>query len=185
VAKYPDSSYWKRRLSQYVLNRDKEIEKRDRFMQTNPANPEQWVKSRSPLLGLKIEKLSQESEDITSIKLALKEVWGLDEVTTQKIIGIIVTVTVELCILLFSIIAAERRKPLNVSKEIVENKNVLEALHYNFGETEVKKFLTACKKHFKKTGKILPMRKMNPNLRPIMEYLKTYDRLSLDELMKK
>ena len=86
---------------------------------------------------------------------------------------------------LFSILATERRKQLNVNEKILKNKDVLEALQCNFDETKVKKFLAACKKHFKKTGKILPMRKLNPNLRPIMDYLKTFDRLSLEELMKK
>jgi len=185
VAKYPDSNYWKRRLSQYTLDRDKEIKKRDLFLESNPENPTQWITSKAPLLGIKIKTLSPESEDITSIKLALKEVWGLSGVATQKIIGIVVTVTVELCILLFSILATERRKQLNVNEKILKNKDVLEALQCNFDETKVKKFLAACKKHFKKTGKILPMRKLNPNLRPIMDYLKTFDRLSLEELMKK
>jgi len=185
VAKYPESNYWKRRLSQYVLNRDKEIGERDRFLKTNPDNPEQWLRAQAPLLGLEIKTLSRESEAMTSVKHALNEVWGLSNVTTQKLIGIVVTVTVELCILLFVILATERRNSEDLIRRITEKKTLWETLRYNFGESQVKRFLSLSRKHFERTGELPPMRRLNTTLRPILEYLKDIDRESLQKLFQK
>jgi hypothetical protein len=185
VAKYPESNYWKRRLAQYVLNLDKEIAERDRFLQTNPDNPEQWLRAQAPLLGLEIKTLSLESEAMTSVKHALNEVWGLSNVTTQKLIGTVVTVTVELCILLFVILATERRKSESLLKRITEKRNLPETLRFNFGESQVKRFLSISRKHFERTGELPPMRRLNTTLRPILEYLKDIDRESLQGIFQK
>jgi hypothetical protein len=185
AAKYPNSNYWKRRLSQYIINRDELISERDKFLDFNPENPEQWIRTKSPLLGLEVKNSSRESEEMKSVKLALNDVWGLNGVTTQKIIGIVVTVTVELCILLFAILASERRKVESEIKRITEKKSLLETLQYNFGEEQVERLYTLSKKHFEKTGKLPPMSKLNLALRPIIEYLKNVDKGSLKELFQK
>ena len=185
AAKYPDSNYWKRRLSQYLLNRDKIILERDSFLNLNPENPEQWLRTQSPLLGLEIKNRSQESEEMTSVKLALKEVWGLSGVTTQKIIGIVVTITVELCILLFAILATERRKVENVIQKITGKKSLLEILKSNYGEKLVERLCTLSKKHFEKTGRLPPMNQLSLALRPILDYLKNIDKEHLKELFEK
>ena len=185
VAKYPSSNYWKRRLSQYVLNRDKEIEERDRFLQSNPEHPEQWLRAQAPLLGLEVKTLSRESEAMTSVKHALNDVWGLNGVTTQKLIGIVVTVTVELCILLFVILATERRKSEELMRRITEKKNLWDTLRYNFGESQVRRFLSISRKYFEQNGELPPMRRLNTTLRPIAEYLKDIDPDSLQGLFRK
>jgi hypothetical protein len=185
TAKYPNSNYWKRKLSLYITNRDNEIARRDEFLEINPKNPEQWIRAKSPLFGLEIKNLSGENEALISVKLALKEVWGLSDVSTKKIIGIVVTVTIELCILLFAILATEKRNQGNVVQEIVEKKNLLETLQADFGERPLKRFLKQVKNHYERTGKLLPLQKVTPNTRPIMKYLNQLDRESLEELIGK
>jgi len=115
----------------------------------------------------------------------LKEVWGLSDVSTKKIIGIVVTVTIELCILLLAILATEKRKQGNAVKKIVEKKNLLEILQADFGEKPLKRFLDQVKNHYERTGKLLPLQRLTPNTRPIMKYLNEVDRESLEALLEK
>jgi hypothetical protein len=84
----------------------------------------------------------------------LKEVWGLSDVSTKKIIGIVVTVTIELCILLFAILATEKRKQGNMFQEIVEKKNLLETLQADFGERPLKRFLKQVKNHYEREASL-------------------------------
>jgi len=109
----------------------------------------------------------------------------LSDVSTKKIIGIVVTITIELCILLFAILATEKRKQGNVVQKITEKKNLLEMLQADFGERPLKKFLKQVKNHYERTGKLLPLQKLTPNTRPIMKYLNAVDRESLEELLEK
>ncbi|MGD2091876.1 MAG: hypothetical protein PVH61_37230 [Candidatus Aminicenantes bacterium] len=114
MAKYHGRLYWKRRLSQTVMNRDKLITQRDEFLNTIPENPEQWIKANSAMLGLELENPSRDSEDMISVTQALKELWGLEKATAQKIVGIVVTLTVELSIILLSFLANAGKKSRNV-----------------------------------------------------------------------
>jgi xanthine dehydrogenase iron-sulfur cluster and FAD-binding subunit A len=114
MAKYHGRLYWERRLSQTMMNRDKLITQRDEFLNLTPENPEQWIRAKSAMLGLELDNPSRDSEDMISVTQALKELWGLEKATAQKIMGIVVTITVELSILLLSFLANTGKRSRNV-----------------------------------------------------------------------
>lgn len=89
LAKKPGSDYLKRRIGQYIEKRDSIDESRDEFLNQDPEGREKWIKANSALLGIEINRQSAESEEMRSVKLALKEMWGLKKITTQKMVGII------------------------------------------------------------------------------------------------
>jgi hypothetical protein len=134
MAKYHGRLYWERRLSQTVMNRDKLITQRDEFLNAIPENPEQWIKAKSAMLGLELENPSLDSEEMISVTQALKELWGLEKATAQKIMGIVVTITVELSILLLSFLAnagkksrsvidvTKSREPSRITQGVTKNK---------------------------------------------------------------
>ncbi len=105
LASYPDSATWKRRLATAVAERGQLVAQRDKFLNEEPDNPQQWIKANSALLGMKLEEQSRDRQEMNAVTRALKELWGLEKATAQKIMGIIITVTVELSILLLSFLA--------------------------------------------------------------------------------
>ncbi len=117
-----------------MMNRDKLVTQRDEFLNTIPENPEQWIKANSAMLGLELDNPSRDSEDMISVTQALKELWGLEKATAQMIMGIVVTITVELSILLLSFIAnagkksrsvtdmTKSREPSRISRDVTKGK---------------------------------------------------------------
>lgn len=182
VALYPQRDYWQKRLSRYVIKRDKFITERDKFLNQNPDNPEHWIRVQSSILGLTFSELSGQSEEMISVTLALRELWGLEKITAQKIMGIVVTLTVELSILLLAILATMEKKPRVETKKPSVKRGLLEKIQAKFEEKDVKKFLELSKDYFKRTGKLPPKRKLNMSVRPIREYLSDFERSSLKEL---
>ncbi len=202
VAKYPESGYWKRRLSQSVTNRGELVTRRDTFLATQPENPGQWVAEKSAILGLELEKPSSESEDMVSVTQALRELWGLKKTTAQKIMGIVVTLTVEFSILLLSFlshVSLPKKKPQSVagvkkfgkkSRSVAKSREmspgvVSVANKTDIDEKPLKKFVDANREHFEKTGKLLPMKKLNKNLRPIRKIVIKFNQENLKELFEK
>lgn len=195
VAKYPNSGYWKRRLERSVENRGKLVTRRDTFLATHPENPGQWVTAKSAMLDLKLEKPSSESEDMISVTQALKELWGLDKATAQKIMGIVVTLTVELSIILLSFLSHVTRpkeKPQSVAGVAENHGSVakkatakkIQTTHGIDALTKAK-FVAANKQHFEQTGELLPMRKLAKSLRPVRKIFETFDKESLEKLFEK
>jgi hypothetical protein len=111
LSSYPKSATWKRRLAMAVAKRDHLVADRDKFLNQEPENLEQWIKANSALLGMKLEGKSRESEEMISVTKALEELWGLDKGTAKKIMAIVVTATVELSIILLSFLAGVIDKP--------------------------------------------------------------------------
>jgi hypothetical protein len=111
LSSYPKSATWKRRLAMAVAKHDHLVADRDKFLNQEPENLEQWIKTNSALFGMKLEGKSRESEEMISVTKAIKELWGLEKPAAQKIMGIIITVTVELCIILLSFLAGVVDKP--------------------------------------------------------------------------
>ncbi|MGD2092367.1 MAG: hypothetical protein PVH61_39735 [Candidatus Aminicenantes bacterium] len=111
LSSYPKSATWKRRLATAVAKRDRLVADRDKFLDQEPENPEHWIKANSALLGMKLEGKSRESEEMISVTKAIKELWGLEKSAAQKIMGIIITLTVELCIILLSFLTGVVDKP--------------------------------------------------------------------------
>ena len=116
LSSYPNSSTWKRRLATALAKRDRLVADRDKFLDQEPENPEHWIKANSALLGMKLEGKSRESEEMISVTKAIKELWGLEKSAAQKIMGIIITLTVELCIILLSFLAGVVDKPRKVDE---------------------------------------------------------------------
>lgn len=207
MAKYRGRLYWERRLSQTVMNRDKLITQRDEFLNAIPENPEQWIKAKSAMLGLELENPSLDSEEMISVTQALKELWGLEKATAQKIMGIVVTITVELSILLLSFLANAGKKSrnvidvtksrsvikgqknhgsvINVTKKITTREDLLNIITPDIDEITLEKFVTVNREHFEKTGELLPMRKLSMNLRPVRKIFEGFDRESLAKLFEK
>jgi energy-coupling factor transporter transmembrane protein EcfT len=210
MAKYHGRLYWERRLSQTVMNRDKLITQRDEFLNTIPENPAQWIKSNSAMLGLELDNPSRDSEDMISVTQALKELWGLEKATAQKIMGIVITITVELSILLLSFLANAGKKSRsvidmtksrgvikgrknhgspgsqgNVKKKITTREDLLNMITPDIDEITLEKFLAANRIHFDQTGELLPMRKLSMNLRPVRKIFEGFDRESLEKLFEK
>ena len=214
VAKYHGRLYWKRRLSQTVMNRDKFITQRDEFLNAIPENIEQWIKAKSAMLGLELDNPLRDSEDMISVTQALKELWGLKKATAQKIMGIVVTITVEFSILLLSFLAnsgkrsrsvidvTKSREPsritqgvtkgkknhgsvINVTKKITTREDLLNMVTPDIDEVTLEKFVESNSEHFEKTGALLPMRKLSMNLRPVRKIFEGFDRESLEKLFEK
>ena len=141
------------------------------------------------MLGLEIKESSQQGEDIISVKSALKELWGLNEITTEKMIGIIVTMAVELSIFLLAFLAAGGNRQSEKKTEIVMERSqgrgdLLGSLISEFGEELVGKFLLCSRDYFAKAGKLLPMKNVAKNLRPVKLFLKDLERGRLEELFR-
>jgi len=185
VAKYHNSDYWKRRLSQVIINRDKIISERDRFLNTDPGNLEKWVKVHSALLGLNMKQASRENNEMASITQALKDLWGMGKDTAQKIIGIVITVTVELSILLLSFLGSAQEASYNdVTNESPGRTSLSRKLDSRFGNILVNKFIQKNRSYFKKTGNLLPMRKLSNNLRPVRRFFQDIGHGDITELFK-
>jgi hypothetical protein len=149
-----------------------------------------------------------------SVTQALKELWGLEKATAQKIMGIVVTITVELSILLLSFLAnagkksrsvidvTKSREPsrisrgvtkgqknhgsvINVTKKITTREDLLNMVTPDIDEITLEKFVEANREHFEKTGELLPMRKLSMNLRPVRKIFEGFDRESLAKLFEK
>lgn len=181
IAKYPKSGYWQRRMSGAVAKRDRLVIQRDKFLATEPENPGQWIAANSALFDLKVQTPSRDSEDMISVTQALKQLWGLGKSKAQIIMGIVVTVTVELSILLLALMAGMGDRSRSVTKKITGKNETLESVTSGIDGELLEKFLQASRAHFEKTGKMLPMRKLSPALRPVR---KSFENLSREELEK-
>jgi hypothetical protein len=175
VAKYPNSSYWKRRLEQVMENRDSFVTERDRFLNREPENPEQWIRVESARLGIEIGQMTGKSEEVISVKQALRDLWGIDEMTAQKIMGIIVTIVVELSILLLAILATKEKAPVTITKKTMNRKKLIAKANAIFGEKLVYKFLAATRESFIKTGKLPHRSHLTRDIRTIRLHFEDYD----------
>ena len=115
--------------------------------------------------------------------------------------GIVVTITVELSILLLSFLANAGRKSRSVTdmiksrepsritqgvtKKITTREDLLNMVTPEIDEITLEKFGTANREHFEKTGELLPMRKLSMNLRPVRKIFEGFDRESLLKLFEK
>ena len=59
LSSYPNSATWNRRLATAVAKRDRLVAGRDRFLEEEPEDPEQWVMKNSALLGIELEAKSR------------------------------------------------------------------------------------------------------------------------------
>ncbi len=173
VAKYPGRKYWERRLEQILSDRDAFITKREEFLNYNPPDPEEWIRVQSAKLEIKTAKGSPENEAILSVKQALQELWGLDELTAQKIVGIILTLVVELAIILLAALSTmeEQRGSMKVKKEAALHENAAEKNEIEFDERHVEIF----REYIKDKGKLPPKRTLTKKLRPIRDFLEGFD----------
>lgn len=165
-----------------TANHEKFVTERDKFLNEKPASPEDWIKVQSAVLGLEIEESSQKSEAIISVKIALKELWGLDEITAQKIMGIIITLVVEISIFILALLSTKGNKSTAALNELKINKARLAKIHAIFGEKPVKRFIKSSMVYFNKTGKLPPPNRLGRDLRRIKLYLEDFDRDCLKEL---
>jgi Ni/Co efflux regulator RcnB len=202
LAKRPWSGYWKRSHAQAITNRDHLITQRDKFLGTEPSNPEHWINSKAPLLGIKREEPKRDTKDLRAVTTALKELWGLDRSAAKKIAGIVITITVELSIIILAFLgsanaesgkrdnrdkrgkrdrSSDRDKSKNVTKKSTGKKKSLESVMSDIEGEVIEKFLEANRTHFEKTGKLLPLRKLSPVLRPVR---KAFENLNKEDLEK-
>jgi hypothetical protein len=195
VARRPWSGYWKRCHVQAITNRDNMITQRNTFLEAEPANPEHWINSKAPMLGIKREEPKRDSKNMIAVTAALKEFWGLDSSTVKKITGIVLTVVVEMAILILAFLGSgkgddevkrdirdKRDKAKNVTKKITAKMESLSSVTSGIDEITLQKFVEANREHFNGTGKLLPMRKLSPNMRSIRDSLKGFNRKELKEL---
>ena len=136
-------------------------------------------------MGLEIEETSQKSEAIISVKIALKELWGLDEITAQKIMGIIITLVVEISIFILALFSTKGRNKAEVLTKPKLDKELLTKIHCIFGEKPVKKFFDVSLNYMKKYGKLPPLRSLNKEIRPVRLFLNEYYQEDLHELFLK
>lgn len=126
LSSYPKSTTWNRRLTTAVAKRDRLVADRDKFLNQEPENLGQWIRANSALLGIKLEAKSRESEEMISVTKALKELWGLDEGSAKKIMGFVVTATVELSIILLFFLSGPAVKEKEVAKKSNKNTELAE-----------------------------------------------------------
>ena len=191
MAKYHGRLYWERKLSQAVTRRDGLITERDRFLNQEPENPVKWIKTKSAMLGMKVEQISHGNGDIFSVTQTLEMLWGLGKEKTQVILGIVITLTVECAILLlFYLGRAERNrkgateKPKTVTGSITKRDDEISSVTHDIDEEVLKKFIEANRKHYENTGDLLPLRKLGINLRPIRKAVEGMDENALKKLFE-
>lgn len=190
TAKYPTSRYWQNRMSQAVTQRHKIITQRQNFLNEQPKREEieKWIQANAAKLGLKIEEPSQEEESLKSVTLALYELWGIEAGTAKKILGIVITMTVEAGILLLAFLGSVDRKNevTGVTEAVTEfvtvTDGVTKTVTSHPDNEQVVKFIEANRDHFKKKGKLLPMRKLTVNLRPVRKTFEGFDREELEKM---
>lgn len=182
AAKYPGSKYWKRRLSQVEVNRDEFLKDREQFLNQKPEDMEQWIRVESARFGVEIEETTEKSEEIIAVRQALEELWSLDKMTAQKIMGIIVTIVVEISILLLAILATKGKEPDHTEQIPDKKDDFLLRANTIFGEKLVYKFLAVCRRTFKRSGKLPAVNRLNKELRPVRLYFDEFDGNSLQEL---
>jgi hypothetical protein len=173
TAKYPKSKYWQNRMSQQVTARHDLITRREAFLneQLKSEDTEKWIQANAAKLGLKIERPSRAKKSLKSVALALKELWGIEAGTAKKIIGIVITLTVEAGILILAFLGVAERK----TERVTDVTGVTEKVTPQFDDEHVAKFIEASREHFKETGELLPMRKLTSNLRPIRKFFEGLD----------
>ncbi|MFW6140783.1 MAG: hypothetical protein ACOC5S_05465 [Acidobacteriota bacterium] len=187
IAKNPErdsSDYWNRRLSQIKANYHDIITERDKFLATDPENPNQWIQANAPMLGVKLGPESEESKEIRSVAMALEQLWGLEKKTAKKLVGAVVTVVVELSILLLAFLSSVEKAQYGKekSRKSATRNEILESLFSDFDEKTVMKFLSVSEDCYRRTGKLPPMRKLSPNLRKVKKALENFDQESLKKL---
>jgi hypothetical protein len=177
TAKYPKSKYWQNRMSQQVTARHELINRREAFLNERPerGDTEKWIQTNAAKLGLKIERPSREKDSLASVTQALKELWGIEAGNAKKIIGIVITLTVEAGILILAFLGVAERK----TEGVTDMTGVTETVTPQFNDEHVAKFIEANKAHFKETGELLPMRKLTSNLRPVRKAFEGFDREEL------
>jgi hypothetical protein len=126
---------------------------------------------------LKIEQPSQEKESLKSVTQALKELWGIEAGTAKKIIGIVITLTVEAGILILAFLGVAERK----NEGVTDVTGVTNTVTLQPDDDQVTKFIDANREHFKKKGELLPMRKLTVNLRPVRKAFEGLDREELNK----
>ena len=174
TAQFPESDYWSRRLGQLVTSRDAVKAERDAFLSETPEDLEKWVNAKVALLGLKSEAPSKESEEMRSVTSTLGETWKMSRARAQKLVGVIVTITIELSILLLAFLSAGgRRRGENAN--VMESNDFITGLNEKHGEKAVRKFFAAAAVHYRKTAKLPPLRRLSPGIRPVARALKNAD----------
>ena len=163
IAKYPKNDYWKRRLGQIMSSRDSLVAQRDLFLSDYPEDREKWIKKYSALLGTDPGEITQEAEEVRAVKRALREMWNLDKNTAEKIVGIVVTITVEISILLLIFLSRPHVK-WEAGKKLSQN---------GITKDDLKRFVSAHKAHYRKTGRLPPLRKLSPKMRKVRKMLET------------
>jgi len=178
VAKYQKSGYLKRRLLQIENNRDELITKRDDYLNTIPKDPEKWIKVNSGLLGLKLKDTNNKSEKIISQSIALRELWGIDNLTMKKIIGFILTIFIEMSIFLLASLGVKKR-------DEISDRDRSYQIHSRFDENLFRRFISLNREYFNKNGKLLPLNRLNTNLRPIRNYVRSLNDWQVKQLFEK
>jgi hypothetical protein len=184
MAKYPGRLYWERKLSQAVTRRDRLITERDGFLNHEPENPRIWIKAKSAMLGMKMERISRDSNDMSSVTQALGMLWGLEKEKTQVIMGIVITLTVECAILLLAYLGRAERKSRGVTEKTTDKESVTKSVTSAIDEKLFQKFIEANREYFENTGELLPMRKISVNLRPVRKAVEGMDKTGLKRLFE-
>ena len=185
ISQYPNSGYWKRRFEVAQNYLDKFSGKRTEYMQENPEEPREWIETQSAILGLQIENSSKESEEIRSATMALEELWGLEKKSAQKIMSIVLTITVELAILLLVFLSAGQKK--TIPKPIPEliPRETKNQLNETFGKEQVDLFFQKIIGHYQATKKLPHMSKINKSIRPIKKAIEELTNQKMISILKK
>jgi len=183
AARFPNRSYWKVRLTQAIEQKENLTTERDGFLATVPQDPKKWIEIQAAILDMKIVGLSKEDKELAAVNTVLEELWGIDRNMAQKIIGIVLTVTVEISIFILAMLATQDRRGKKRGKNGKAN-GILE--HYDNEEERetVENFFRTSLEAFVKTGKLPPLSKTNKNLRPLGRYLRNLDPAFLRDLLQ-
>lgn len=183
ISKAQQNDYWKRRREQFLTNRDEIIRSRDLFLGEDPEDKERWIKANSARLGIDTKALTQETDEIRSVRLALKDMWGLTKLTSQKLVGVIVTFVIELSIILMAFLSD--RDPRHAGRKInraAKRKTISKA---RSPEDRIEKFVANYRDYFRNNGTLPPLRKISPSLRPIRRQIENLEREELRKLFEK
>jgi hypothetical protein len=96
--------------------------------------------------------------------------------------GIIVTIVVEISILLLAILATKGKQAGPAEQSPDKKEDFLLRANTIFGEKLVYKFLAACRRTFKRSGKLPAVNRLNKELRAVRLYFDEFDEKSLQEL---
>ena len=161
----PTSSYWKNRRTQLIAERKELVTRRGHFLSEVPQEGRRlWISHHASLLGVALEPLPLTISGSAATTQAIQELWGVTELHAKKITSIIIVLTIELGIILLTLLTKRDPKVESATQSEIQ---LINQLNQRFDESEIERFLTKCQDSFNKHGRLPFSRELGKRQREI------------------